>query len=75
MHRSEFVPPTVTYQGSSPGAEFILGVVPSLTPENFDSDIATEETERMEAEASRRVGMMQVQRLNYLYYQQSVRGE
>jgi hypothetical protein len=75
MRSSEFVPPTVTYRDGPAGTEFILGVVPSLTPDNYDPVVSTEETERLQAETSRKVGMMETRVLEGLFYQESSQGE
>lgn len=75
MGRSEFVPPTVTYQDGPPCSGFILGAVPSLTPENYDPSLATEEAERLQAETSRAVGVMEIKEFNDLFYQGNIQGE
>lgn len=63
MARGRWQPPTLVHSGSYGGAEFIVGAVPSLTPETYDPALATEEHEQAQADARAIKGIMEIDAL------------
>jgi hypothetical protein len=63
MARGRWHPPTLVHSEVYGGLEFIIGAVPSLTPETYDPALATEEHEQAQANARAIEGIMEIDAL------------
>lgn len=63
MPRGRWQPPTLVHSGVYGGVEFIVGAVPSLTPEAYDPLLATEEFEQAEANTRAIEGIIEIDAL------------
>lgn len=66
MARGRWQAPTLSCSPGAGGKEFISGVVPALTPETYDSRLATEKFERAEANASAAEAEIEIEALEEL---------
>jgi hypothetical protein len=67
MARGEFITPTLTYSSDPAGEDFIKGFVPSMSPETFDPEVATEELECAQARESEMAAAAEIDVLNSIW--------
>ncbi len=63
MARGRWQPPTLVRSGVYGGVEFIVGAVPSLTPETHDPALAIEELEQAQADTKAIEGIIEIDAL------------